>query len=102
MKTNIGIIILFMFMILSSIAAVWDFLKNNNHSYLNIITFFAGLSIFTFFFVTYKQFLVITIISNLLIVISAILHGISNESFHLMHHVVRIVLLLLVYMLLVQ
>lgn len=27
MKTNIGIIVLFIFMILSSIAAAWDFLK---------------------------------------------------------------------------
>ena len=49
MKTNIGIIVLFIFMILSSIAAAWDFFKNDNHSYLSIITFLAGLSVFTFF-----------------------------------------------------
>ena len=102
MKTNIGIIVLFIFMILSSIAAAWDFFENDKHSYLDIITFLAGLSVFTFFLVTYKQFLTIIIISNLLIVISAILHCILNKSFHLMHHVVRIVLLFLVYILLLS
>ena len=56
MKTNIGIIVLFIFMILSSIAAAWDFFENDKHSYLDIITFLAGLSVFTFFLVTYKQF----------------------------------------------
>ncbi|WP_179853675.1 hypothetical protein [Lactobacillus apis] len=49
MKTNIGIIVLFIFMILSSIAAAWDFFENDKHSYLDIITFLAGLSVFTFF-----------------------------------------------------
>lgn len=89
----ICIALLIGFMWLSSIAALFD-LASKPTKRLEIIltdsmTLISGLSSFAYFFVSKSTFLPIAAIACAVIIVCAILNGLLNGNFHLFHHILR-------------
>lgn len=101
MLSVIGVTLLFLFMLLTGFAALLDLFNNegkhNPFLTLNIITVIAALTPSVYFVYNYKTFIVITMFSCIVISICAILTGIFKKSFHLSHHIVRILILLFIF-----
>lgn len=101
MWSVVGVIFLFSLMLLTGFAALLDLFndegKHNPYLTLNILTIFAALTPFVYFFSSYKTFITVTLFSCLVIYICAILTGIFKNNFHLSHHIVRILIFLFIF-----
>ncbi|WEV51562.1 hypothetical protein OZX69_02385 [Lactobacillus sp. ESL0731] len=100
---EVGIVMLFLFMLLTAVAGIMNVIKQKPTGLqlaLDIGMVVAGLMVFTYFIVSYKTFMIITLIACIIIVLAAMLNGYLNGSFHLSHHIIRIILIGVIYMLL--
>ncbi|GLB46151.1 hypothetical protein WR164_01300 [Philodulcilactobacillus myokoensis] len=100
MLNLIGSILLILLMLLIAVVAVIDAfneLKNDDYEtgiiIADIITFLAGIIPLEYFIVSRETFIVISIVSSIVVVACAIANGIYSRHFHIMHHVIRIIIL---------
>ena len=100
MLRMIGLVLLFIFMLLTGFAALMDLLRKSGKEskgiiITDILSILAGISPLTFFVLNYKTFFIVIVIANLMIIFCSIMNGVLNKNFHLSHHVVRMVIVLI-------
>ena len=95
MIENISIFLILGFMILSAVAAFFDLVHGPDMNVYIIITdsitLVAGLGSLVYFFVSRNVFLVIIIGLCAAIIVSSIFNGLLNNDFHLYHHILRFI-----------
>lgn len=101
MHVMIGVVLLFVFMLLTGLAATMDLFsrvgEHDSFVLLDVITILAALASFTYFIFNYKFFIVTTMIACVLIAVCAVLNGLFSKNFHLGHHIIRLLVILLIF-----
>lgn len=104
MKFYTGLVLLFLFMLSSLFASLIDLIEKRNlrrkQSRIEIINVCCSILVFTYFFVPRNVFLGLSILVVLVIYINSIIIGIINDSFHIKHHIIRALIILLIFLLL--
>lgn len=64
---------------------------------IQIIMLLSSLTFISYFFVSQKTFLDISLTSSIIIIVCSILNGLVNKDFHLSHHLVRIIIVIILF-----